>query len=382
MGGKHLANIIFFASDISEISQYRRIESLREAGAGVRSTGFAKRPVSPDWPHQSLGRISESRLGARALRLLAALLRLWSLRGALGQADLVIARNLDMALLALAARALAGVRVPILYECLDIHGVFIGRGLRARLARWVERRVLARISALITSSPGFVIAYFAAEQGYCGPVEILENKLALAPPPPVRPAPATRQPGPLRLGWVGALRCRPSLTLLAALARALPERVEIHIAGKIHAHAIPDFEALIDAPNIHFSGAYAYPRGLERVYGGVDLVWAQDLWQRGANSDWLLPNRIYEASWFGCPSLAVAGTETGRKVAREGLGYVIDEARPEDLIAAIEGFDPNILALDRALLLARPPRAFAQSAADLAPILAYGKTQERAEALA
>ena len=131
------------------------------------------------------------------------------------------------------------------------------------------------------------------------------------------------------LGWVGSLRCRESLIILAQTAAAMGDRLRIKLHGNVHAHAIPDFDAILAAhPSLTYEGPYAYPEGLEPIYTSCDLVWAQDLWQRGANSDWLLPNRIYEASYFGCPQIAVADTETGRRVADGTLGFVLPEASP------------------------------------------------------
>jgi succinoglycan biosynthesis protein ExoL len=89
--------------------------------------------------------------------------------------------------------------------------------------------------------------------------------------------------------------------------------------------------------NVTYFGPYNYPDDLSKIYGGIDLVWAQDLWQRGANSDWLLPNRIYEASWFGCPSLAVADTQTGRRVDTAGLGFTIETPTADKLIERLRG---------------------------------------------
>ncbi|MEO0915082.1 MAG: glycosyltransferase, partial [Pseudomonadota bacterium] len=338
----------------------RRIGSFRALGHAVASLGLQKHAAAPDWEHVSLGRIAEERLGRRLLVILAALPRLWAERRRVAASDLIVARNLDMAVLALVARIFAGQRVPVVYECLDIHGLMTGRGWKSRLARWVERRVLARVALLVLSSPGFQARYFGPVQGYHGPWHLLENKLVGAVP-----ARQARQDTGRVIGWVGALRCAPSFALLCAVADALPEwRVELH--GRVHEHALPGFDAALEArPNMEFCGPYAYPEGLGAAYARLDLVWAQDLWQGGANSDWLLPNRIYEASWCGCPSIAVAGTETGRRVAEDGLGFVVDRAEPGALIALLEGMTPARIAAARAALLARPEEAFRQAPDDL-----------------
>jgi succinoglycan biosynthesis protein ExoL len=125
---------------------------------------------------------------------------------------------------------------------------------------------------------------------------------------------------------------------------------------------------------VEYFGPYSYPDGLKAAYGECDVVWAQDLWQRGANSDWLLPNRIYEASWFGVPSIAVAGTETGRRVSEDELGFVIDKADSDALTSLLRNLNPAVIDRVAANLLARDPNAFRLRPADievaLAPVLA------------
>ncbi len=398
-----MVRILFFASDISEIAQRRRIRSFRALGHVVASLGMQKRAAEVDWPHISLGQIVEERLWRRLTVALLALPRLWRQRHALATVDLIIARNLDMVVLALIARAFAGRRVPVVYECLDVHGLMTRGGLGA-LARWVERRALARVALLVVSSPGFISQYFVARQGYAGPWHLLENKLALDVPPPPRPLPkhfdllsqrkalplakprtcfafrgdltksrnviAERPGEPLVLGWVGAIRCPRSFALLLEAADALPDTLEIRVNGTLHDHAIPGFaEAVAQRLNIRFCGAYAYPEGLAAAYAGLDLVWAQDLWQGGANSDWLLPNRIYEASWFGCPSLAVAGTETGRRVTASGLGFTLAEPTAEALIGCLQRLSPDDILACRKALLARPDQDFRQAAGELESVV-------------
>lgn len=128
--------------------------------------------------------------------------------------------------------------------------------------------------------------------------------------------------------------------------------VQINIHGNVHRHAVGDIDAAVESrENIRFFGPYSYPGDLEAIYAGSDLVWAQDLWQSGANSDWLLPNRIYEASWFGCPSIAVETTETGRKVAAEQLGLTISEPSADALVALLRRITrPELSALSQGIL--------------------------------
>lgn len=347
-----------FGFDISEAAQVRRVRGVQATGAGVASAMMRRNNMTPsftpDWPSLVLADVENERLGKRVVTLVRAIARMLRHRRLLDGRDVIVARNFDLLVVAWASRALTGHRrTPLVYECLDIHGLFTGAGAAGRVARWFERRLLARSAAVVVSSPGFVRNYFGPVQGYAGPVVLLENKLWFDGPPLPRPAaPRVRAPDePFVLGWVGSIRCAPSLALLMGAADALGPKLRIVISGNVHRHAVPDFDAAIaQRPNVTYTGPYAYPDGLPAVYGACDAVWAQDLWQSGANSDWLLPNRIYEASYFGCPSIAVAGTETGARVAADGLGATVAAPTVEALVAVlaatgIEGFRAHARAL-------------------------------------
>lgn len=371
-----MAHILFFAPDLSETAQLRRIRSFARAGHGVQSVSMRKSIVSADWPDLDLGQIENEQLGRRLWLALRGLGKLWAYRGDVAKADLIIARNIDMVLLAFAARIMCRRRVPVVYECLDIHGIFTGTGRKARVARWVERFALARVALLVVSSTGFIDHYFGPVQRYAGRWLLLENKLWFSDQPLPRPDVEMGRVGPLVLGWVGSIRCQPSLDLLCTVAGQMCDSLQIEVSGVIHAHALNDFAGRIAAhPNIRYTGPYVYPDGLATVYGACDLVWAQDLWQRGANSDWLLPNRIYEASWFGCPSIAVAGTQTAAKVTADELGYVIASPTPNALSGLLQNLTRDQIGQVRLGILAQPDARFALTQVDIDTVVALGMQQ-------
>jgi succinoglycan biosynthesis protein ExoL len=372
-----MARIVFFAFDIAEAAQLRRIDGLRSLGHDVASVSFRRdnmhTQADPDWPNLALGRSSNNRYGLRLLRLVRGAWRIWRHRAILEGGSVWIARNLDMVLLAVFARGLVPGPVPrLVYECLDIHGLFTRKDAIGAVMRWTERRMLARCDLLILSSPGFLERYFEPVQHVTTPVAFLENKLWVSGRPPMRPQRPRRREkdAPFVLGWVGSLRCARSLEILAGAARALGPQVEIRCHGAVHRHAVPGFDAVLRAhPNIRHAGAYRYPDALGGIYTSCDAVWAQDLWQAGANSDWLLPNRIYEASYFGCPSIALEGTETGRRVAADGLGFTLREPTAEALAELVRTLAPEETEAASARLLARPEADFRMTGAELAAVL-------------
>ncbi len=371
--------LLFFGYDASEPSHIRRIRAYTDCGFDVRAatmrrdgTGAATgAEPAPEvfWDNIHLGTTRHAAMGQRLRAIAGAIAALPRHRKRLSGFDVIVARNLDMLAIAAAARAMLRPAPPLIYECLDIHGMMTDPGRKGRVARAFERRLLARTSALIVSSPAFVDHYFAPLQGWSGPVALLENKLWLGPGPGSRPAPDAIKPraagDAVVLGWAGALRCARSLAILAETARRLGDGIEVHMHGVLHRHALPDFDATLAAhPNMRYFGPYTYPEGLAGIYADCDLVWSQDLWQWGTNSTWLLPNRIYEAGYYGCPSVAVAGTETGRRVGG-GLGWTIPEPSADDLCALLSRLDAEDIAAQRRMLLSRPDADFRQTCAEI-----------------
>jgi succinoglycan biosynthesis protein ExoL len=146
--------------------------------------------------------------------------------------------------------------------------------------------------------------------------------------------------------------------------------VQVDIHGVVHRHALPDFDQVMQAnPNMTWHGPYDYPGDLARVYQSCDMVWAQDLWQRGNNSDWLLPNRIYEASWGGCPSIALGDTETGRRVASDGLGWTIDSPDAATLEALLRSLSSADIQARGQALLDRDDGDFVQTGREIQQVI-------------
>ena len=310
--------IAYLVHDLGDAAVARRIEALQAGGARVALAGFYRRAAPGQvagTPARALGRSRDGRLAARALLVLRRLIAPGALRRDVRRSDLVIARNLEMLLLA-AVVARRGQR--IVYECLDIHRSMLGTGLAARMLRLIERRLLARSALTIVSSPAFERDYFRARQGWRGAVALVENKVAVVPAPELATDNATT--GPWVIGWFGMLRCRRSLAILAGLAARSQGRVRVLIAGLPSSDIFPDFPAAVARmPHVEYAGPYR-PADLPRLYGRVHFAWCIDYFEEGLNSRWLLPNRLYESLAHGAVPVALEGVETGRWLAAQGVG--------------------------------------------------------------
>ena len=58
--------------------------------------------------------------------------------------DVIYARNIDMLMLAVAAKAMLGLRGAIAYEVLDVQRPFMREDAVGTLMRWAERRLMSR----------------------------------------------------------------------------------------------------------------------------------------------------------------------------------------------------------------------------------------------
>lgn len=331
---KPLRRMACFFHDATESTVMKRIEAFQAAGSDV--TGFTFRRLrntrtrAPFWRNVDLGVTEERNYVKRIPKLAVGLFKTLTHWRTLRQARVFYARNIDMLIIAVLARALTGSRGAVVYEVLDIQRIFLGEGRVNTAVRWAERALLKQTQLLVVSSPDFISRYFESVQGYAGAWQLLENKVSAsarlsdalsgshAPPP----AP------PWVIGWFGVLRCARSLDILALIAERLGDKVAIHLRGVASEDDLPlaEIEARCARhSNMSYLGPYLNPDDLPTIYGAVHFAWSIDYLDAGTNSDWLLPNRLYEAGLFGVPALTREGTATARKAVEEHLGWSLAE---------------------------------------------------------
>lgn len=338
-----MLHVLYLVHDLCDPAVGRRVAMLQAGGARVTLAGFRRREAVPRFAGVApidLGVTGDRAFGQRLIAVAGAALSLGARLKGVGRPDIVIGRNLEMLALAKRARAMFGAHIPIVYECLDIHRLLLGRGGVSRSMRGAERFLGRDAALLVTSSPAFIRDYFEARGQSRAPVLLLQNKmLELADAEGAsRPAPRPKQGEPWRIGWFGALRCARSLKLLAEFTRAMDGRFEAVLRGRPAHVEFDDFDGFVAAePHMRFEGAYRNPDDLSAIYGDVHFSWAIDFFEEGMNSSWLLPNRLYEGCRHGAVPLAMKGTETARFLAERRIGLLLDEPRVEKLTALLSG---------------------------------------------
>lgn len=379
-----MTRIAFFGHDAADAAVRRRVQGFLDDGLEV--TGFMMRRRDPGalaWDNIDLGETRDGAFLQRIRQVFAGARLAAAARDKLVEADVIYARNLDMLACAFLAKRHARLATPVIYESLDIHRLLTRQDLIGAGVRWLERMLLKRSAGLVVSSPGFIRNHF--ERRYPGDYRafLVENRLAPGASYGARACERKSKPSPgaepLRLGWVGNLRCRRSFELLCDLADRFPDRLEIHLHGVPARTEIPVFEPLIEArPNMHYHGRYRSPEDLAAIYDRLDVVWAGDFMEAGYNSVWLLPNRIYEGGYYCTPSIAPAGTETAAWLERHQCGFIIDEplqASLPELIGQLIN-DRAPIAARAAVLAQLPDETFIQPKGFLAEVVQRSLTPE------
>src|SRR5262245_46657929 len=324
------AKIAYFVHDLADAAVHRRVRMLSAGGAAVTVIGFHRSAEAPSAVEGlrtvDLGRTADEMLVRRMLSVAGSLVRLDSIAHHVREANVILARNLEMLVLAVRARGRYAPEAAVVYECLDIHRMLLSKRLGQPL-RLLESKLWRDVDLLLTSSPAFIRHYFTP-RGFPSRIRLVENKvLMVGESDPATTSVVRPRPGPpWRIGWFGMIRCRKSLAILSSLARAADGGLDIVIRGRPSAAIFHDFKAAImDLPHVHFAGPYRNPAELAAVYGDVHFTWAVDYYNSGQNSSWLLPNRIYEGSLYGSVPITSAAVETGRWLTKRGIGVVLDE---------------------------------------------------------
>ncbi|MEL7283070.1 MAG: glycosyl transferase [Pseudomonadota bacterium] len=331
---------------------------------GIDVTGFMmhRRETELDFKNIDLGQTYDGRFFQRLRQIWIGAVVANRHSDELLNQDVIYARNLDMLLCAFLAKRFVGSQTSVVYESSDIHRLLSRHDWVGKTMRWVERTLLRRCRGVVVSSPAFIEQHF--ERYYPGlhNAVLIENRWLEGAFPEPRPSsrnvwtPQDAENRPLNIGWVGMLRCQRSLDLMCKLAKKFPNELSIKLHGIPALVEVPRFEEQIAAhDNILYAGPYSAPEDLAEIYEKLDLVWAGDFMEAGSNSEWLLPNRIYEGGYYAVPSIAPIGTETEKWLRDRSCGFGVDANVEDSLPTFIEQVLRGIIDIkptsDRLLLL-------------------------------
>lgn len=372
-----MTRVAFFGHDVSDSAIRRRVNAFVSDGLCV--DGFMMRrsdAAQSEWSNVDLGRTYDSAFLHRLRQIFKGAHIAAGQADTLRSADVIYARNLDMLACAFLAKRRLSLKTPVVYECLDVHRLLVRKDLIGVGLRFIERRLLGRTKGLVVSSPAFLTNHFERHHKDQYRAFVIENRLPASaeygPRPNSGVSTEAARARPLRIGWVGILRCQRSFKLLQQLADTFGDSVDIRLYGKPARTEIEVFEPEIERrDNMQYFGPYKAPEDLEALYADLDVVWSGDFMEAGYNSVWLLPNRIYEGGYYGSPPIVVAGTQSAEWVASKGTGFVIDEPLETtlpDLIGQLIA-DRQPIAELRQQLLMLPECVFVQPRGELGHLL-------------
>lgn len=320
---------------LKRVTLYRRCSFSVTCAAFDRGRGKIRDSIlkqGATWTN--LGKLRDRAYVLRIASMIRAVFVLWRID--FGKFDVIVARNLDNLVIAWATLFLRRAAKPIVYEVADLRPVITRSGILGVVMRKVERTLLERIDLLIVTSPGFIRGYFQPIQKYAGPVLVLENKMAsgceLLPRGSCRADLGER----IRIGYFGVIRCARSLKILRELVATYPDRLEVVVYGRVVEECAGLFAECLKVPGFRFHGEFRNPEDLPRMFSEIDCCWNihfahADAFE--ANARWNLTNRIYEAAYFGVPQVALGGTENGRYVEENGLGWAVTEPFEKETLA-------------------------------------------------
>ncbi len=348
--------VAYFAHELADPAVRKRVRMLEAGGCAVSLLGFERvrgAPTAHEATGHILGRTRNQLMFARIGSVILAIPRALRIQSLWRDADFFMARNLEMLILVTLLTRVVRPGARIIYECLDIHRLMLSAGIVGAAIRTVERACLKRCALIVTSSPAFERNYFRKTQRFAGEILLVENKVlaltSLAPAPPLAAGP------PWIIAWCGVLRCRRSFEALRDLAVASEGRVLIQLWGTPALDQIPNFHEVVAAtPNMVFQGRYE-PDQLADIYASAHFAWAIDFYEAGGNSDWLLPNRLYESLAFGAAPIAITGTETARWLGAHRVGEVLDAPIEKNLGPFLAGLTSDAFRLLRAAVLQLDP---------------------------
>ncbi|MEZ8825975.1 hypothetical protein AB6E04_16575 [Vibrio amylolyticus] len=335
--------ILYIVHDLNDPAVKRRVSMFRHGGAEVTVVGFyrGKQPKDTLCGCQTLS-IGETFDASFAQRILKVILASVKLKQTLKQSekfDVIIARNLDMLAIGNRARSILG--TPLVYECLDIHRFLINKNWLGKVFRSLEKKLCQSVSLLLTSSQGFIDEYFDKLSLTSLPYHILENKVFSTEALPIVNQKLFNSEQ-ITITWNGAIRCHRSLEILSEVTRRLEGKVKVTIWGKPAYTEFSDFDSLVEnEPYIEFKGAYRFPDDLDKIYQQADFNWTLDFFEEGGNSEWLLPNRIYEGGLFNVPPIYRDKTFMAKTLQGLGLGFPLKDNFCDELVSFLKEVDDS-----------------------------------------
>ncbi len=285
--------------------------------------------------HYNLGKIPQNNYIRRFVKIFFDIPRLSKILSNNPKIDVVYAWNFDIALLFVLTKLFSKRRYKFIYEVADVKPILLSNSVVGVFLRKLEQFILNHTDYLCVTSEDFISNYFDKYYEHNAKIYILENKVY--PKIDIKLINNKLNNIPTgskwRIGLVGIFRCNTSLQLLLELAKTLPEKIEIILAGKPEEHVNESFKELTRLNDTLVISEYRYPNDLQNIYSKIDIIWSADFSEPTVNSKWLLPNRIYEAGLFAIPQLCFSENKAISEYIKSlNIGWILEEVNIKSLM--------------------------------------------------
>lgn len=324
-------NVLFFSNSFGHRKVLDRVEGCIKAGFAVHLICYNKSDISKIRSGlaavcSSINIIGSPRDGGSVFRVfnwVAAFLFYVKFVFKFGFPEIVLVNSAEFLIF---SSALPWGRTRKIYDIADVHHIQYGLGFKSIVFRLMERFSLRRGWDVVVSSPWFYWGYFLGIQGVDNRAVLVENKLTSVELNSLvnSSASAVDRSEKCVIGWTGILRCNTSMKILIDLCEKYPNRFQVNLIGIVD---LINPDLLLRAKNCSdfvFSGRFS-PAELGGLLEPVHFVWLCDF-DDGLNSEWLLPNRLYQAIASSRPCLGFEKSASGRVVMHHGIGVVFSVA--------------------------------------------------------
>jgi succinoglycan biosynthesis protein ExoL len=368
------------APTMSQPRYHRRVRALLDAGFQVTVYAFARGyyrenafPAGTELVN--IGSVEDGAYFRRIPGLIQAARRIRreELRTS-RKPDVTYAFGLENALIALRT----GLGQSLVYEVGDLRNPEPDRALVPRFLWRVERHIIRKAALLVVTSPAFISDYYARLLEEFGvPSLVIENRIpehVVTGTPRSQFSPIRR---PLRLGVIGLLRYEPTLAPLLEWVGARPADYELDVYGDGPLRDLVLRRAEAHS-NVRYHGSFRNPEDLSSIFGNVDVCYCvYD--SRDRNVRLALPNKLFEAPYFGVPLIVADDTALAQRVRELKVGVAVNPLRPDFLDELPELLTTRRLHEMKVRALALPTDKLMENPTRLVEALAAVMTTRRPE---
>ena len=365
----------------SQPRYHRRADMLVKAGYDVKVYSFRRirfeENTYPDGVEVvDLGEVKDLKYLSRIPLLLRAMLTVHKQEKKANYPALVYAFGLDMALVGSIAMPAS---TPLLYEVGDVADPLPHTSVISKIIEFLEKRILSRCVVLVVTSLGFVKEYFSIiapgiEQKTIVIENMISRKVARKFPRPEQHKVPVK---PLKIGFVGLFRYKDStVAIMDAVAKRKGD-FELHFYGDgFIKDIINDYADRNE--NIFNHGSFKSVTDMKMIYEAIDISYiAYD--NRRSNVRMALPNKLYEAPYFGVPVVVSTNTYLSERVKEMNSGFVVDPQDEDFAGKWLDSISPEIIEEMSRNLLSLDEKYMVESYDEIVPkLIELGKTHNNA----